>query len=110
MTPGQTAQHGAAVRLSSASPGRAALVGLAVQAIGALVIWVIVDDRTGRAWSNGDFEEWLKISIVVTAMLAVLGGGLTRRGTTGVAVLIGCLMATGIGCAVLVSYAVMNSA
>jgi peptidoglycan biosynthesis protein MviN/MurJ (putative lipid II flippase) len=110
MTLGQATQEGSLGHSSSASHGRAALLGLAVQAIGALAVWVVVDDQTGRTWSNSDFEEWLRISIATAAMLAVLGGGLTRRGATGVAVLMGCLLATALGCAVFVGYAVMNSA
>lgn len=107
---GQPTQEGAVGHSSSASLGRAVLLGLAAQAIGALVIWAIVDDTTGRTWSTSDFEEWLKISIAVAAMLAALGGGVTRRGAIGVAVLLGCLLTTALGCTVFVGYAVMNSA
>ena len=86
------------------------LLGFIVQAVGALGIWVLVDDRAGRGWSNDDFQEWATLSIALAVLLGTLSGVLTRRLRSGLAVLMGCVLATALGCAVFIGYAVVNSA
>ena len=95
---------------SWSSLGRAVLLGFLVQVVGALVIWVLVDDWSARSSSNRDFQEWVTLSVALAVLLAALGGGLARRLRTGLAVLMGCLLATAFGCAVFIGYAVLNSA
>lgn len=95
---------------SWSSPGRSVLLGFIVQAVGALAIWVLVDDRAGRSWSNDDFREWATLSIALAVLLGTLGGVLTRRLRSGLAALMGCVLATALGCAVFIGDAVVNSA
>lgn len=110
MTLGNEAHDRAVGHPSWSSPGRSVLLGFVVQVVGALVIWVLVDDWSGRSWSNREFQEWVTLSVALAVLLAALGGVLTRRLGTGLAVLMGCLLATAFGCAAFIGYAVLNSA
>jgi hypothetical protein len=110
MTLGNETHDRAVGHPSWSSPGRSVLLGFVVQVVGALVIWVLVDDRSGRSWSNRDFQEWVTLSLALAVLLAALGGILTRRLQTGLAVLMCCLLATAFGCAAFIGYAVLNSA
>ena len=92
---GMTLGNGPQVRTigqpSWASPARFGLLGLAVQAVAALIIWMLVGDRAGPSWSTRDFREWLTLSIALAVLPAAL-------------------VAVALGCAVFVAYAVGNSA
>ena len=110
MTGGNETHDPAASRALWSSPGRLGLLGFVVQAVAGLLIWVLVDDWAGRSWSTRDFQEWVTYSIALAVLLAALGGVLTRRWRTGLAVVTGCLLATTLGCAVFIGYAVVNSA
>lgn len=91
-------------------PGRLGLVGFVVQAVGASIIWVVADGGAGRGWSNRDFQDWATFSIVLAVLLTTLGGVLDRRWRTALTVAMSSLLATALGCAGFVGYAVVNSA
>jgi hypothetical protein len=73
-------------------------------------MWRLVDDTAGRSWSTRDFREWLTFSIASSVLLVALGGAVTRRLRTTVAVMVGCLLAVALGCAGFIGDAVVNSA
>ncbi len=89
---------------------RSALAGFAAQAVAELIVWRLVDDTAGRSWSTRDFREWLTFSIASAVLLTALGGAVARRLRTTVAVMVGCLLAVALGCAVFIGDAVMHSA
>ena len=92
-----------------ASLARSGLLGFAVQAVVALVTWLLIDDSAGRGWLNRDFLEWVTYSIVLTVLLAALAGAVTRRWRTTLAVALGCLLAIALGCTIFIAHAVANS-
>ncbi len=105
-----TRENDAAGQSSWSSPNQLLLLGFIGQVVGALVFWVQVDDWAGRTWSTRDFLEWVKLSIALAVLFAALVGVSTRRWWTVASVLMGCLSATALGCAVFIAYAVVNSA
>ncbi|RYC12628.1 hypothetical protein [Nocardioides zhouii] len=88
-----------------------ALAGFVVQALVSLVAWFAVDDRPDmRAYSNSDFAEWFTVSLVSSALLAILGGVVLRRSRAVVAVAGGCVLAVTAACVMYVGYVGFNSA
>ena len=80
------------------------------KAIAQILVWVLVADRSGRTWSSTDFQEWVAISMFCAACLTALAGAVVRRWWVAWAVAVGCFLATALGVAVFVGYAVVNSA
>ena len=105
-----TLENDPAGQSSWSSPEQLRLLGFIAQVVGALVFWVHVDDWAGRTWSTRDFLEWVKLSIALAVLFAALIGVSTRRWWTVASVLVGCLSATALGCALFIAYAVVNSA
>lgn len=99
-----------AARPSWGWTGRLAAASFLAQTLGSWVVWIVVDDWSGRGWSNADFREWVGLSIALAVLLAVLGGTSVRRWWVTWAVAAGCMLSVALGCAAFYGYAVMNSA
>jgi hypothetical protein len=100
--PGMEASN---VRVWTGRPGlkwatRLAVVGFVAQALGSWLIWLLGDDKSYGAFSNGDFREWATFGLVLFGFLAVVAGALVRRLWETVAVAAGSLLAMMLGCAV----------
>lgn len=101
----------ALVRLpSSALARRLVPAAFVAQTVASLIVWFLVGDRFREgAWLNTDFGQWVALSTLFAAVVAVTCGVVMRRPLAAWAVVAGCVLAVISGCALFVGYAVFNS-